>query len=73
MNLARFCFFTSLGAGIWVVVLTVFGYWVGRQQAVWQEAWNEHRQMIMLVVLASLAVLIAGYVWHYRRNNAAGF
>ncbi len=29
MNLAQFCFYTSLGAGIWVSILTLFGYYIG--------------------------------------------
>ena len=31
MNLAAFCFFTSLGAGIWVVLLALLGYWFGAE------------------------------------------
>lgn len=29
MNLWKFCIFTLLGAGIWVSILTVFGWWLG--------------------------------------------
>lgn len=29
MNLAKFCFYTSFGAGIWVVILTILGWYVG--------------------------------------------
>lgn len=30
MNFAKFSFYTGLGAGIWVVILTVIGAWLGR-------------------------------------------
>jgi len=29
MDLARFTFFTAAGAGIWVLILTLAGYWLG--------------------------------------------
>ncbi|WP_257874273.1 DedA family protein [Helicobacter sp. 13S00482-2] len=29
MNLVKFCIYTGIGAGIWVVILTCFGYYIG--------------------------------------------
>jgi membrane protein DedA with SNARE-associated domain len=29
MNLAKFCIYTALGSGVWVVALTALGYWIG--------------------------------------------
>ena len=71
MNLARFCFFTSLGAGLWVFILTIFGYWVGKKQQAWQDAWGQYGTQITLATLGSITLLVVGYVWRHRRKNAA--
>lgn len=71
MNLVRFSFFTSLGAGLWVIILTGFGYWVGRQEAVWQESWDRHQGSITLMLFASVSLLIVTYVWLHRRKRIA--
>lgn len=70
MNLARFCFFTSLGAGIWVFILTILGYWVGKNQKTWQGAWGQYGTQITLALIGCVTVLVVGYVWRHRRKNA---
>ena len=41
MNLGRFCLYTSLGAGIWVVILTLLGYWMGSSRELIQSRLRE--------------------------------
>ena len=36
MNLARFLFYTGLGAGLWVSVLAWIGYMAGQSEALWR-------------------------------------
>lgn len=70
MNMAKFCFFTSLGAGIWVVVLAVVGYIVGNNI----ELIKSNMRPITLITLCILAVIVAVYIWWHRnrrRNEAA--
>ncbi len=43
MNLARFCLFTGLGAGLWVIILTLTGYYFGETA---KELWYEHKKLI---------------------------
>ena len=87
MGLARFGFYTGLGAGIWVAILTGFGWFVGSTLekaerdpsgglgSAWQairELWNEHEVTIYLSVGLPLLVVLAVYVLVQRRRaNAA--
>lgn len=87
MSLARFGFYTGLGAGIWVSILTGFGWFVGSTLAkaesdpssglgsAWQAIrglWKEHEVVIYLSIGLPLLVLLAVYVLAQRRRvNAA--
>jgi len=66
MNMARFLFWTGLGAGLWVTVLTAIGYVAGQNQ----ELIREYSRTATVWVLAGCAVLIAGYSWWHRRRKA---
>jgi membrane protein DedA with SNARE-associated domain len=69
MSMPKFIFFTSLGAGIWVVVLAVLGYFVGNNI----ELIKSNLHPITLITLCLVAVIVVFYViWHKkRRKNAA--
>ncbi len=49
MDLYKFSFYTSLGAGIWVTILTLVGYFIGDNEALVKE--YLHRIVILLLIL----------------------
>jgi membrane protein DedA with SNARE-associated domain len=65
MNMARFLFYTGLGAGLWVVVLTAVGYVAGQNE----ELIRRYSREATLAALAGCAVLIAVYTILRRRRN----
>ena len=64
MNLGAFAFYTSLGAGLWSLVLTLFGYFLGGNEALIRE----YQHFITAGVIAFVALVIGGYWWWNRRR-----
>ena len=60
MNLFVFCLYTTLGATLWVVILTLLGYYLGDNEALVKE----YLRYLIVVVLISLAILV---FWYYKR------
>ncbi len=58
MNLWKFSLYTSLGAGIWVIILTLLGYFIGHNQ----ELVSEYIKVIIITILALLAIGILFYI-----------
>jgi membrane protein DedA with SNARE-associated domain len=58
MNLWKFSLYTSLGAGIWVIILTLLGYFIGHNQ----ELISEYLKIIIVTILALLAIGILFYI-----------
>ncbi len=57
MDLFKFSFYTTLGAGIWVVVLAMLGYFLGNNEALIKE----YLHIITLGVILFIGALIGGY------------
>lgn len=53
-----FSFYTSLGAGIWVTILAVLGYSLGRNEA----AIRDNLKLITFITLDAVAVIILLYM-----------
>ncbi|RMG56910.1 MAG: DedA family protein [Gammaproteobacteria bacterium] len=68
MNLPLFVFFTSLGAGIWVVILALVGYFIGNNH----QLIGQYLHQILLVVLTGCLLLVAAYIWWQRKRYRVG-
>lgn len=60
MNLFVFSIYTSLGAGIWVIILTLLGYFLGGNESLIKE----YLHTIIIVILILLTIL--GF-WYYKK------
>lgn len=65
MNLGLFCFYTGVGAGIWVTVLTFLGYFFGQNEALL----NEHLHTVSIAILVFIIVFGAIYVRMHQKKE----
>jgi len=63
MDLLTFCIYTSLGAAIWVIILTMLGYFIGGNEALIKE----YLRYIIVAILIGLVIM--GY-WYYKRKKS---
>ena len=72
MPLGRFVAFTGLGAGIWCVVLTYIGWFLGRHETALREGVvKAYSTQAVLYILPLLLLLICGYIIWYRQRKPA--
>ena len=62
MNLFTFSLYTSLGAAIWVIILTLLGYYLGDNEALIKE-------YIRYIIVGILLVLSALAFWYYKKTR----
>jgi len=65
MNIAKFSFYTAIGAGIWVIVLVVVGYLVGSNEALI----SEYLKSATLIALVSVVLITVFYMVRNRRRR----
>ena len=65
MNIAKFSFYTAIGAGIWVIVLVAVGYLVGSNE----ELISEYLKSATLIALVSVVLITVFYVLRYKRRK----
>lgn len=64
MNFAAFALYTCLGTGLWSFILTLFGYFLGGNEALIRE----YQHLITAGVIAFVAAIVVAYVWWQRRK-----
>jgi membrane protein DedA with SNARE-associated domain len=62
MNLVVFSTYTALGAGIWALILTMLGYFIGENQ----ELIDTYLKQITMVVVGALLLLGSWYYYHHK-------
>lgn len=65
MPLGIFCLFTTLGAGIWVSVLALLGFWFGNNQ----EIIHSKLHFVLYLVLVFCLIVILGYIILHRKKR----
>jgi membrane protein DedA with SNARE-associated domain len=65
MNLARFAFYSALGAGIWVIVLVALGYLLGSNEALI----SEYLHTATLIALISVVFITIFYMIRNKRRE----
>ncbi len=65
MNFGRFVLWTALGAAIWSTVLTVLGFYVGKEQ----ELLHQYYREIGIGLVVFCILIIGGYIWWHKRKK----
>ena len=65
MNLSRFVFYTSLGAGIWSVILICLGYVLGDNS----ELLSQNLNLVNLILIILVAIFVVLYIFRSKRRK----
>ena len=62
MNVIKFTAYTAAGAGIWVVILALFGYYAGKYQSNVKDLWDRHGMLVTVALIAFVVLVLAVYI-----------
>jgi len=65
MPISAFVIYTTIGAGIWVIILALLGYLIGQNQ----ELINEYLHQIISITLIIIIISTAFYIWINKKNK----
>lgn len=65
MNLVIFSLYTSLGAGIWVIILALLGYYIGENEVLIKA--YLHNIIVVLLLLCIIGATL--YYWRYQKKQ----
>jgi membrane protein DedA with SNARE-associated domain len=65
MPIKKFVFATTLGAGLWTIILVMLGYILGNNEALLSEYLKE----ITLITLGVIALATGLYIWNHKRKD----
>ena len=65
MNLIKFCFYTSSGASIWVVLLAYIGFFVGNNMVLVKQ----YSRQATLVLIACITIILIIYIKRYIKKH----
>ena len=66
MNPLKFSLYTSLGAGIWVTILTLLGYFLGANE----DLIHKYLKEITIITIILVTILVGFYAWRHKRAKS---
>ncbi|EAI7262794.1 DedA family protein [Campylobacter lari] len=65
MNLKKFIFYTSLGAGIWCLILLILGYILGKNE----DLIKEYLHFVIIACIVFAAMIVAIYIYIQKKKK----